>query len=374
MSSRGHASRDTRWRAIAPRDRLCGMRIAPIAVLLACVTAGAFAAQESSPAPSPVQSPAQTPASPAPPAAGRGGRGGRGARVIHVPDAPALPYAAVEHPLTVPPDITMGVISSVAVNSKGHVFLYQRADVPVLEFDETGRFVRGLREGTQTRAHSIRIDASDNIWLVDSGDHTVTKLSPQGDVLLTLGTKGVSGTGEEAAAKPLFNIPSDVAIAPNGDIFVSESETGGPDPRVIHLDARGKFVNTWSLAYTDGSRSVPHAIEVDKNGLVYVADREVMRIRVFQANGTPVRELQMPTQMCGLFFDRQGRMWAATGFDGQIMLIDPAGPNGSIIGFAGKAGTGPGEMGEAHMLAVAPDGAVYVTDTLGRKIEKFVKQ
>ncbi len=342
------------------------MRIAPMTLLLACVTGANVLAWQSAPPPGP----AQTPASPASPAGGRGGRGAT-PRVIHVPDAPVLPYVAVDHPLTVPPEVTMGVIASVAINSKGHVFLYQRMPVPVLEFDETGRFVRSLREGTQTRAHSIRIDASDNIWLVDSADATVTKLSPQGIELMTLGTKGVSGRGSEAAAKPLFNVPSDVAIATNGDIFVSQDEGGGPDPRVIHFDARGTFVNTWSLAYADGTRSNPHSIEVDRNGLVYVADREVMRIRIFRADGTPVRELQMPTQMCGLFFDRQGRLWAATGFDGQVMQINP---DGSVAGFAGKAGTGPGEMSEAHMLAVAPDGAVYVTDTVGRKIEKFVKR
>ena len=291
--------------------------------------------------------------------------------MIHVPDAPVLPYVAVEHPLVVPPDVTLGVIASVAVNSRGHIFLYQRMPVPVLEFDETGRFVRGLREGTQTRAHSIRIDASDNIWLVDSADATVTKLSPRGDVLLTLGTKGVPGRGDAAAARSVFNVPSDVAIASNGEIFVSQDEGGGPDPRVIHFDARGQFVNTWPLAYPDGTRSNPHSIEVDRDGLVYVADREVMRIRVFRADGTPVRDLQMPTQICGLFFDRQGHLWAATGFDGQVMRINP---DGSVAGFAGKAGTGLGEMSEAHMLAVAPDGAVYVTDTVGRKIEKFVKR
>jgi peptidylamidoglycolate lyase len=346
------------------------MRIAPSAVVSVCLTVGLFAAQD--PAPPATPAPA-SPAAPAQPAAGRGGRGGRGGtpRVIHVPDAPALPYIAVEHPLTLPPDMTTGVIASVAINSKGHVFLYQRMPVPVLEFDAQGRFVRGLREGTQTRAHSIRVDASDNIWLVDSADATVTKLSPQGEVLLTLGTKGVSGRGAEAAATPLFDVPSDVAIAPNGDIFVSQGEAGGPDPRVIHFDARGRFVNTWSLAFAEGTRSNPHAIEVDKNGLVYVADREVMRIRIFRADGTPVRELQMPTQICGLYFDRQGRLWAATGFDGQMMLINP---DGSVAGFAGKAGTGLGEMGEAHTLAVAPDGAVYVVDTIGRKVEKFVKQ
>lgn len=342
------------------------MRITPTAILMVCVSCVALVAQQAGP-------PAPAPTAGAQSGAGRGGRGGRGGapRVIHVPDAPLLPYAVVDHPFVIPPNIEMGVIASVAVNSRGHVFLYQRMPVPLLEFDGEGRFVRSLREGTQTRAHSIRIDASDNIWLVDSADATVTKLSPDGEVLMTLGTKGVTGRGDEAASKGLFDVPADVAIAPNGDIFVSQGEGGGPDPRVIHFDRTGRFVNTWSLAFAEGTRSNPHTIEVDRDGLVYVGDREVMRIRIFRPDGTPVRELQMPTQICGLYFARDGRLWAATGFDGQMMLVNP---DGTVAGFAGKAGTGAGEFSEAHTLAVAGDGAVYVVDTVGRKVEKFVRR
>jgi DNA-binding beta-propeller fold protein YncE len=75
--------------------------------------------------------------------------------------------------------------------------------------------------------------------------------------------------------------------------------------------------------------------------------------------------------MCGLAFDRAGTLWAATGFDGQVMTI---GRDGQVLGFAGKAGTGPGEMSEAHMVAVAPNGDVYVTDTGGHKVVKFVRR
>ena len=129
----------------------------------------------------------------------------------------------------------------------------------------------------------------------------------------TVGTKGVVGSGDEAAAQPLFNLPSDVAIAPSGDIFVAQGEAGGPDPRVIRFDRDGRFLTTWSLAYAEGSRSNPHAIEVDRNGLIYVTDREVMRIRVFQPDGTPVRDIQMENPVCGIFIDRDQQLWIATG-------------------------------------------------------------
>jgi NHL repeat len=117
-------------------------------------------------------------------------------------------------------------------------------------------------------------------------------------------------------------------------------------------------------------RSNPHAIEVDRAGLVYVADREVMRVRVFRPDGTPVRDIQMQNPVCGLFIDRDHQLWVATGADGQMMRVDW---NGKVQGFAGKRGTGLGEMTEAHMLAVGPNGDVYVADSTGRKVEKFAK-
>jgi peptidylamidoglycolate lyase len=308
-------------------------------------------------------------ASQAPTGRGRGGRGGP-PRVPFIPDAPTLGHRIVENALVPPPELTFGVVPSVAVNSQGHVFVYHRGATPVLEFDQNGVFVRGLREGTATRAHSIRIDAQDNLWLVDSGDHTVTKLSPAGDVLLTLGTRGVVGTGDADAAQQRFNIPSDVGFGPNGDIFIAQGEAGGPDPRVIRFDRTGQFLTTWTLAYAQGIRSNPHAIEVDSRGLVYVADREVMRIRVFQPDGTPVRDIQMQNPVCGIFIDRNQQLWVATGADGQLLQVDES---GKVQGFAGRRGTGPGEMTEAHMLAVAPNGDVYVADSVGRKVVKFQK-
>ena len=95
-----------------------------------------------------------------------------------------------------------------------------------------------------------------------------------------------------------------------------------------------------------------------------------MRIRIFQPNGTPVRDIQMQNPVCGLFIDHDQQLWIATGADGQIMKLDA---NGKVVGFAGRRGTGVGESNEAHMLAVAPNGDVYVADSVGHEIEKFVK-
>jgi DNA-binding beta-propeller fold protein YncE len=305
-------------------------------------------------------------------AAGQGAGGGRGGagRVIVVPDAPLLDYTYVPRSLSLPEGRAFSVVASVAVNSKGHVFVYQRAAQPLVEFDERGRFVRDLREGTDARAHSVRIDAEDNIWTVDAGAHTVTKLSPRGDVLLTLGTSGVEGSGADAAKTPLFNAPADVAVAANGDVFVVQGENGAPDPRVIRFDRAGRFITTWSLAYAEGRRSSPHAIVIDKEGLVYVADRDVMRIRIFRPDGTPVRDIQMGNRVYGLALDPDGTMWIATGNDGMVQHIDAT---GKVLGYMGKAGRGEGLIGEGHLLALAPNGDIYVADTINSTVHEFVR-
>jgi streptogramin lyase len=295
---------------------------------------------------------------------------GRGPRVIHVPDVPMLDLQ-LSAPLTLPAGRTFGAVVAVAVNSKGHLFVYQRTAQPIVEFDAQGRYVRDLREGTDTRAHSIQIDAQDNIWTVDSADQTVTKLDPDGRVLMTIGTSGVTGTGADDARASKLNAPADVAFAPNGDVIIVQGENGAPDPRVIRLDAAGRFLATWSLAYEDGRRSSPHAVVVDRSGLIYVADRDIMRLRVFRLDGTPVREIQMPNRAYGLFADRAGQLWMATGNDGMVFRIDW---DGRVLGRMGQAGRTSGLIGEAHMLTVAPSGDVYVADAINATVHRFARR
>src|SRR3954468_14733206 len=101
--------------------------------------------------------------------------------------APPLDYVAVANPLPVPADIKMGAAASVAFDSKGHMLVLSRGAQPLTEFDADGKFIRSFGEGLFTRSHGIRIDAAGNIWATDVGGHVVYKISPQGQVLLTLG-------------------------------------------------------------------------------------------------------------------------------------------------------------------------------------------
>ena len=142
-------------------------------------------------------------------------------------EAPVLDYVAVENPLPVPDATAMGASSDVAFDAKGHLYVLSRGTKPLTEFDENGKFVRAFGDGLFTRSHGIRIDKDGNLWTTDVGAHTVMKLSHDGQVLLTLGTKGKSGEWNEAAGTQLFNEPNDIVFGNNGDVFITQGHTPG---------------------------------------------------------------------------------------------------------------------------------------------------
>src|SRR5687767_7027745 len=141
--------------------------------------------------------------------------------------APELDYTVAPSAVTLPEGVTMGATAAVAFDAKGHIWVLARGDKTFFEFDENGKYLRSFGD-RMTRAHGLRIDREGNLWATDVGAHTVVKVSPQGQVLMTLGTKGQSGMWDEAAGTRLLNQPNDIAIAPNGDVFVIQGHTPGP--------------------------------------------------------------------------------------------------------------------------------------------------
>jgi len=114
--------------------------------------------------------------------------------------APALNYAPAPKAFDLPAGVSMGAPTSVKFDSKGHMFVLTRGDMAFFEFDGNGRFLRAFGDRLFVRAHGLRIDRDDNLWATDVGGHVVLKLSPRGDVLLTLGTKGEAGEWNEVTA------------------------------------------------------------------------------------------------------------------------------------------------------------------------------
>src|SRR5215472_14235993 len=289
-------------------------------------------------------------------------------------EAPTLDYVAVPDPLPVPANVNMGASSDVAFDSKGHLYVLSRGAQPITEFDENGKFVRSFGEGLFTRSHGLRIDKDGNIWATDVGAHTVMKLSPKGEVLLTLGTKGKAGEWNEGAQSRLFNEPNDIVFAPNGDFFVTQGHTPGAgkgDPRVLKFDKNGNFVKTWGGKGTEpGKFDVAHGIAIDAKGLLWVTDRENQRIQIFDQDGKYIREVKYAGLPCALDIGSQN-IYMVNGFAGQLLKLDL---EGKVLAAVGKPGNGVGEFGEAHFVAVSPKGDIYVADSVNRAVQKFVRK
>jgi hypothetical protein len=291
-------------------------------------------------------------------------------------EAPLLDYVAVPNPLPVPDAAAMGASSDVAFDSKGHLYVLSRGPKPLTEFDENGKFVRAFGDGLFTRSHGIRIDSDGNIWATDVGAHTVMKISPQGQVLLTLGTKGKAGEWNETAGSQLFNEPNDIVIGANGDLFITQGHTPGAgkgDPRVLKFDKNGKFIKSWGGKGTEpGKFDVAHGIALDAKGLLWVTDRENQRIQIFDQDGKYIREVKYAGLPCSLDIGKQ-YIYMVNGFAGQLLRMDLDGKVLAAVGKPGAAGTW-GEFGEAHFIAVSPKGEIYVADSVNRAVQKFVKK
>src|SRR5262249_30041513 len=135
-----------------------------------------------------------------------------------------------------PPKGLYGWTPSVASDHKGGVLVIQRNDPPIMIFDKDGKVVRTFGDGMFKRAHSIGVDQNGCVWASAAGDNVVYKFTIEGKLLMTLGKKGVAGDNN---SHELFNGPNDVAIAPNGDIFISD---GDRNNRLVKFTKDGKFI------------------------------------------------------------------------------------------------------------------------------------
>ena len=298
---------------------------------------------------------------------------------------PTLPYTLVEWPAPAtsvagfPMPWNLIQASSVAVSARGTVIVLHRGAHPILEFETNGRFVRPRADGliisegkvaaipkanwapdrsrysavygppgcTACGAHSVRVDPEGNTWIVDAAGHVVYKLNQDGKELLRLGTRGVSG-----ASQTTFNLPTDVAFAPNGDVYVSD---GYGSARVVKFSRNGRFLLQWGKRGTGpGEFGLPHNLVVDSQGLVYVTDRDNERVQVFDPLGTFRAEWKNIGAVSALALTPDGRIWTGA------VLRDL---NGNAIGRLPE-GTG------AHGATVDAEGHVYLAQLSGI-VQKF---
>jgi streptogramin lyase len=263
--------------------------------------------------------------------------------------APRLPLAPA--PITVKPPAVdgwaMGMVSWVAADRDGLIYLLQRGDQadPVIVIDADGRIVRSWGKGLYATPHAIRIDPEGHVWTADAASSMVYKFSREGERLLTI---EVGGQPDPCGA---FCSTTDVAFAPNGHIYIAD---GYRNARILEYTPGGQKVREWGSAGTGpGEFRLPHSIQIDAQGIVYVADRENGRIQRFTPDGTYLGEWSQYGKTFGMTL-AGGALWLSTiprgpnNQPGWLMQIDPA--TGALIGAVDSLGN--------HGMDVMPDGSL----------------
>lgn len=292
-----------------------------------------------------------------------------------------------------PRDWTVTEVTAVATDSRDRVFVFNRGDHPVAVFDPDGNLLSSWGEGLFKNPHGITIGPDDSVYLTDDHDHTVHKFTAEGKHLLSMGTSGrPSDTGATSIdyrtirhAGPPFHFPTNLAVAPNGDWYISD---GYGNARIHKFSPDGRLQFSWGQPGSGaGQFNVPHGIAIDRHGTVYVADRENSRLQLFSPEGEFQSEWTDIARPCEVAFDALDRvyvaelgyragMWPGTSAPsaestgGRVSIFDP---NGKLLARFGS-GENPfaaGDFFAPHDIWVDSQGSFYVSEVVwsanGRK-------
>lgn len=285
-----------------------------------------------------------------------------------------------------------GGTTAVAVDADGKsVWVFERCGAescldsklpPILHFDPSGKLLASFGAGMFVFPHGISVDHDGNVWVADADGkngkgHQVIKFSPAGKVLMVLGKAGMPGD-----APGYFNRPTGVAIARNGDIFVSDGHGGDSNARIVKFSKTGKFLTAWGKKGTGpGEFDVPHAIAVDSKERVYVADRSNSRVQVFDADGKFVADWKQFGRPSGVYVDANDVIYVA---DSQTTdkscTTDPGCRRGIRIGDAADGVVKyfiprpDGDPVGPEGVAADANGTVYGASNEGKRIVQYTKK
>jgi hypothetical protein len=314
-------------------------------------------------------------------------------------NVPVIPHEAVPNFFKNPPGIYTGENMGISTNSKGNIYIYHRAyETRLFEYSPQGTFTREIGRNNYgfAFAHSVRVDAQDNIWAVDEGTDMLIKFSPEGKILMTIGRRedpvamlsNMPGGGmfHGRNAKYRFGRETDVAWDQQGNIFVSD---GYFDARVVKFDKNGRFVKAVGTRGTGNLQfNTPHSIATDFQGNVYVGDRGNARVQVLD------NDLNFKA-----IYPNVGNPWAVCVSGGpgpknpgkQYLYVSnswpdsaPAEPaeytgevykmelDGKIIGKFGKAGKAPGEFATIHQMDCRDPDVIYTAEINDWRSQKIL--
>lgn len=308
------------------------------------------------------------------------------------------PYKTIEGWAKLPDGREWGATSAVYPASDGeHIWVAERCGAnlcvdseldPVLLFDASGKLVRSFGAGLIAWPHGIFVDADGNVWIADAvgyapvpegWGHVVYKFSPEGELLMTLGKKGVAGSGEDT-----FNKPSAVLVAPNGDIFIADGHDAGGNNRIVKFAKDGSFITQWGTAgQADGEFVDPHALAMDSQGRLFVGDRGNSRIQVFSQDGEHLATWTQFGRPSGLYIDANDILYSADsesnatrnpGWKRGIRIGSAR--DGFVTAFIPDPEPDQDNSGTSAAEGVAVDAAgnVYGAEVGPKAIKKYVRQ
>ncbi len=306
-------------------------------------------------------------------------------------NVPVIPHTSVPNFFKLPPDLYFGEGIGIATNSKGHIFVYHRSgDTRLFEFDANGTFVKEWGIGVYgiEFAHQVRVDAQDNVWVVDEGTNMVIKFNPAGRVVMVLGRRPEAVAGAVQTSFPpvpnekyRFGRPTDVTWDAQGNIFISD---GYVNSRAVKYDKNGRFLAQYAGERGPGANQLntPHSITSDAQGNIYVADRGNARIVVLNNDmtfktqytnvGNPWAVCISPGPHQYLFASNSNpdsnpaASWEITGEIYKMEL------NGTILGKFGKAGKGLGEFSTVHEIDCRNPDQLFVSEISAWRAQKII--
>ena len=272
-------------------------------------------------------------------------------------------------------------VPGIAVDGQDRVWCLERGKVPVQIYSGRGDLVASWGQSQFKGPHSVRFDSQGNVWITDFLAHVVKKLTREGRLLMTLGTPGQPGNDASH-----FAGPTDTAITPAGDVFISD---GYGNRRVVHYNAQGKFVKAWgTYGGGPGQFCLPHQVVVDSRGVLYVADRNSGRVELFDQQGKFLDQWTDLIMPWGLWITRADEIWVC-GSSPQSWYKDGSYPppkdqiflrfttDGRArqlwtvpVGQDGKEK--PGDCNWLHAVAVDSQGNLYTGEINGRRAQKFI--
>ena len=325
------------------------------------------------------------------------------------------PYQLVENWPTLPKSMNggnWGELIRADIDPQGNIWVFHRCfntepagfatcvgrtDPPILEFDSSGKLLKSFGGGMFAFPHGFTIDRQGNIWASDANKdetvlgksakdangvvrgHQVFKLSPTGDVLMTLGKEGIPGNGRDT-----FDQPSGIAIAPDGDIFVTDGH--GKNDRVVKFSKDGKFIKTWGHhGAGPGEFDQPHDISIGgSQGHVFVADRSNSRVQIFDQDGNFIAAWKQFGRPSAVYVAKDDTLYVS---DSQSnSTVNPGYLRGITIGSAKdgslRAFIPDPDLAQADVNRISGasgivadyKGTIYAADVGPHRLRKYVKK